>query len=96
VTAPKENEIGRCRCPVCESDKASLRVSAKQLAYVTCNTCNTQIFARSDRSDSMLRGRLVKAEAAPVVEPEAKPAPAAKSAPGFVPSWGIFGRAQHG
>ena len=66
ASAARANEIGRCRCPACESTRARLRVSAKQLAYVTCDTCNVQVFARSDRSDALLRALLV-------VEPAAAP-----------------------
>lgn len=57
--AARDNEIGRCRCPVCQSTSAHLRVSAKQLAYVVCNSCNVQILARSDRSDEKLRDFLI-------------------------------------
>ena len=51
--------IGACKCPVCGSDKASLRLSTKQLAYLHCNTCHCQCFSRSDVSDSKLRGLLI-------------------------------------
>lgn len=105
--AATENTIGRCTCPVCKSGRASLRVSAKQLAYITCNTCNFQGFARSDRSDELLRALHIKDDAQPA--PEAKPTPAptpehkpaqpqatpAQSAAPVIKqtgsSWGIFG-----
>jgi len=98
VAAVRENEIGRCRCPVCASDRARLRVSAKQLAYVTCDTCNAQIFARSDRSDEKLRSMLVAeaAPAAPEAAPAAAPAPVAAAVPArapeasAAPSWGAL------
>ena len=88
--------IGRCTCPVCRSDKASLRLSAKQLAYVHCNTCHFQGFSRSDASDTKLRALLIP-DTKP--EPEAA-APAAPAAPIVVPlvatkapakasSWGV-------
>ncbi len=102
--AARENEIGRCRCPVCSHDKAHLRVNQKQLAYVICNRCNTQVQARSDMSDELLR-KLHIAEAPP--QPAPQPAPAAppthvrtepppepvradppKPAPKPAPSWG--------
>lgn len=92
--AVRENEIGRCRCPVCASDRARLRVSAKQLAYVTCNACNAQVFSRSERSDDLLRSMLV-GEAAPEAAPTAPaapvmaPAPTAEPAPGS-PGWGAM------
>lgn len=71
---PPRVDIGRCRCPVCGSTAAHLRVSAKQLAYVTCNACNVQILARSDHSDGLLRKFHVVADAA-------VPAAAAAAAP---------------
>ena len=46
---------------MCEAPNAHLRVSKKQLAYVVCNTCNSQTMARSDRSDEALRKRHVGA-----------------------------------
>ncbi len=55
--AAPQNEIGACSCPICDSTRARLRFSSKGLAYVTCNACNSQAFARSDRSDELLRGR---------------------------------------
>ena len=60
--------IGACKCPVCSSHKASLRLSAKQLVYVHCNTCHFQGFARGDLSDTKLRALLIETEA------EAEPA----------------------
>lgn len=104
--AGRENEIGRCRCPVCSSTRARLRVSTKQLAYVTCDTCNAQVFARSDRSDAALRALHIAEPAEPATvdaqpAPPApavqhQPAPAAKPAPAPVAKpqgmgWGILG-----
>ncbi|MDN3923337.1 hypothetical protein [Roseateles violae] len=75
----RENELGHCRCPVCSSSRARLRLSAKQLVYVVCDACNSQTFARSDRSDEKLRALLIAepAEAAPPGQtaPPAEPAP---------------------
>ena len=51
--------IGRCTCPVCASDRASLRLSSRQLSYLLCNACNCQLFARSDNSDNRLRALLI-------------------------------------
>ena len=83
--AARDNEIGRCRCPVCDSDRARLRVNTKQLAYVVCDACNLQVFARSDRSDEKLRARHIAEPAtpdpAPAPTPAALPAPAAAPAP---------------
>jgi hypothetical protein len=58
----ESTRIGVGSCPVCNSGKAHFTVSKKQLVCVTCNTCNTQIFARSDRSDELLRARIKPAE----------------------------------
>jgi len=93
--------IGACKCPVCSSPKASLRLSAKQLAYVHCNACHIQCFARSDLSDSKLRAlRVDQAEApandatkapTPLAELTTKAARAASSAPAPRPSsWGML------
>ena len=83
--AARENEIGHCRCPICQGSRAKLRVSARGLAYVVCDGCNSQTFARGDRSDEHLRRLFAEpapAAAAQPVEPE-KPAtaPAAKTEP---------------
>lgn len=68
--------IGAGRCPIgCGSEKARYTLSAKKLAVGTCNACNTQVFARSDRSDEILR-RNIKTEAAPPADPAPAPAPA--------------------
>lgn len=68
--AANERRIGAARCPLCGSKKASLGVSAKGLAYLTCNSCNSQTFARSDRSDEALRAlHIPEAQAAPFAHP---------------------------
>lgn len=98
--AARENALGLCRCPVCDSRRASLRLSAKQLAYLVCDACNVQIFARSDRSDERLRASLIPEAPAPA--PVAAPVPAAPVAPATKPAqapamaapaaspWGFF------
>lgn len=70
--------IGRCRCPVCGSDKARLTLAKSLLSVLTCNGCNFQGFARSDRSDELLRSRLI---AEPAAKPDQQPEPAPKPAP---------------
>jgi hypothetical protein len=66
--------IGVGSCPVCNSNRAHFTVSKKQLVCVTCNTCNIQIFARSDRSDELLRARIKPAETpAPAATKQAEP-----------------------
>lgn len=55
---------------MCGSDKARLTLAKSRLCVVTCNGCNFQGFARSDRSDELLRARIVTdAPAAPEREP---------------------------
>lgn len=83
ATAARDNVLGRCRCPACASERASLRLSAKQLTYVVCDACNLQAFARSDRSDEKLRALLLDDSghddlAPPPAAPPALPAPPAK------------------
>lgn len=66
------NRIGPGRCPVCASPKARYTLSKNGLCVVTCNACNFQGFARSERSDSLLRD-LIATEAPPPVPPAAPP-----------------------
>lgn len=70
--------IGRCLCPLCRSDKARLSLAKTGLPVMTCNACNLQTFARSDRSDLLLRALLV---AEPKEAPAPDPAPTPKTAP---------------
>lgn len=89
--AARENEIGRCQCPVCTSRRARLRVNVKGLAYVTCDTCNCQVFARSDRSDQLLRETYISDGQAGA--DEGKPAPPSDLTPvaaAAKQSWGAF------
>jgi hypothetical protein len=81
--------IGRCRCPVCGGDKARLSLAKSLLVVLTCNGCNLQIFARSDRSDEKLRALLV-ADPAPAPAPadpvrETPPAPVRTESPPIQP-----------
>lgn len=80
-------DIGRCDCPACGAD-AAVRENKKGRAYVMCDECNYQGFARGVKSDAALRAR-IKGQVAAAIEagqvpqlkapePEAKPAPAAK------------------
>lgn len=81
------NDIGHCRCPLCGSTSARLSVSAKQLAYVTCNGCQAQIFARSDRSDAILRAtHVTQADPLPAPAPAPTPATTPKPAPAVKPA----------
>lgn len=65
--------VGPARCPLC-GGTARLSVAKSQLGVLTMNCCNAQLFARSDRSDALLRGLVLPPEA-PVPAPA--PAPAA-------------------
>lgn len=101
MASTRDNEIGRCRCPVCGSTQAHLRISVKQLAYIMCNACHVQVMARGDHSDTLMRGmHIADTHTDPLPPPEvarltavaiaaatpAKPAPAAAG-------WGFaFGR----
>lgn len=90
--------IGRGRCPVCANDRARIGLTASQLACLTCDACNAQVFARSDKSDTELR-RLVKPEPESAPAPAADPAPVAEIKPEATPQkparervgWGILG-----
>lgn len=85
--------IGTGRCPIgCGSHKARYTLSKSDLAVGTCNTCNTQVFARSDRSDEVLRANIEHdadgkpVGGAPAPTPAPTPAPVAKNAPEPVPA----------
>lgn len=85
--------IGHGRCPIgCGSTKARYSHSTKDLVVVTCNACNFQGFARSDRSDELLRANIAP-EADPPPPPAATPAPppAPTQAPKEKPGWGVLG-----
>ena len=82
--------------------RAHLRVNIKQLSYVICNTCNSQVQARSDRSDDLLRALHLKDDAPSMVPPVATHPPTAVAAAAAqavqpqkptpaAPSWGFFG-----
>jgi len=78
-------KLGQGTCPVCRSPKARYTLSAKQLCVITCNGCNFQGFARSERSDELLRDLIPKAPAADPA-PGADPVPAPTPAPAPAPS----------
>jgi hypothetical protein len=86
--ANTENFIGQGVCPVCGSVKARFTVSKKQLACMACNTCNSQIFARSDYSDEKLRACIRTASPTAVVDtpPPARSAPPLAAPPDPAPS----------
>lgn len=74
--ANEDRIIGSAKCPLCPSAKASVRLNKKQLAYLVCNSCNMQLFTRSDRSDEALRALVVRTDALPAAPVAAEPEPA--------------------
>ena len=88
--------LGACVCPWCKSPRASVRLSAKGLAYVNCDGCQTQTFGRSAKSDQLMRDAIT----APPAPAPAAPTPAAPAAamatpitttkePASGPAWGF-------
>jgi hypothetical protein len=61
-------------------------VSEKQLAYIVCDACQSQSFARSDRSDELMRRMHIPDEAAAAPAPAPEPAPAPVPAPRPTPA----------
>lgn len=49
------SDIGRCKCPFCSGD-AALRETSKGRAYIVCEGCAVQSFARGPVSDRIMRG----------------------------------------
>lgn len=76
----ESTRIGLGSCPVCASPKAHYTLSKKGLVCVTCNGCNFQGFARSERSDEILRAK-IKPAAETVAEPVLEPAAEADQIP---------------
>lgn len=72
--------IGPARCPLC-GGTARLSLAKTKLTVMTMNCCNAQLFARSDRSDALMRELLLPPEAAadPVRPPAPAPQPPART-----------------
>lgn len=70
----RENHLGHMSCPCCGHQKAAARLSSKGLAYVVCDACNFQGFARSAASDQHLRDRIKPAAKMPDAAPASEPA----------------------
>lgn len=90
-------KLGQGTCPVCRSGKARYTLSAKGLCVITCNGCNFQGFARSERSDELLRDLIPKtaalpADPAPGADPVPAPTPAPTPQPETKPAsgWGLM------
>lgn len=78
----ESTKLGSGRCVVCGSGKARYTLSGKGLAVITCNACNFQGFARSERSDELLRNHVSRdPEPGPAPAPGPDPAPAPVPAP---------------
>lgn len=75
----ESTKLGSGRCVVCGSVKARYTLSGKGLAVITCNACNFQGFARSERSDELLRNHVSR-------DPEPSPAPAPAPGPDPAPA----------
>lgn len=76
--------IGPARCPFC-GGRARLSLAKSQFPVLTCNGCNSQAFARSDRSDTGFRALLI-ADAKPAPAPAPTPAPSPAPAPSTQPA----------
>lgn len=84
--------LGHCDCPIC-GKQADIRETKKTKAYIHCDDCGFQGFARGYSADKLLRGKMrAIVAAAPAVEvnkplpPEVKkplpaPTPAATVSP---------------
>lgn len=66
-------EIGKAKCPLCSSPRATVKLSTRGLACLTCLGCSCQIFARSERSDEALRACIVGAKPAAAAAAPAAP-----------------------
>lgn len=52
--------IGKARCPLCGSEGADVGVNVKGRAYIVASCCGSQTFARSAKSDGIIRGLIVE------------------------------------
>jgi len=75
-------DIGTIVCPTCDWPDAHVRESKHHRAYVLCDECGSQSFARTPKSDQAIR-RKMKPAAAPAPAPatEKKPADPAPRRP---------------
>lgn len=67
--------LGQCDCPVCNMSGAYVRKTSKGKAYILCEECGCQIFARSPISDKKIRERAGITDAPPPQKPAAPAAP---------------------
>lgn len=59
--------LGHASCPLC-GGRSRVTLSKNKLPVLTCSHCGIQLFARSERSDELIRDRL-ETEAPPAPEP---------------------------
>lgn len=75
-------DIGTINCPICAMSGAHVRETEKRRAYILCEECNVQIFARGADSDKKIRAAMKpEGEETPAEKPapkEAEPAPQPK------------------
>jgi hypothetical protein len=64
-------DIGLIVCPCCDFAGAHVRQTAKGRAYIVCDDCSSQTFARGSVSDSSIRRRMTPT--APAVQPDPAP-----------------------
>lgn len=74
--------IGHINCPICDKN-AAVRASKKSKAYIHCDDCGFQGFARGFQADNLLRAKMTPAINQPAAEPVTmvKVAPAVKHKP---------------
>ena len=81
-------DIGSIVCPCCDFAGAHVRETVKKRAYIVCDECASQTFARGSVSDSSIRRRMTPAGAAPEPKPTPKtPEPAPKTQTEDLKSW---------
>lgn len=72
-------DIGLILCPCCEFPGAHVRETVKKRAYIVCDECSSQTFARGAVSDASIRRRMIASAATPPApSPAPSPAPAKK------------------
>jgi hypothetical protein len=83
-------DIGLIVCPCCDFPGAHVRQTAKGRAYIVCDDCASQTFARGSVSDASIRRRMtpaaVQPDPAPDDPPASKPAKRKTAAPAPAPT----------
>lgn len=83
-------DIGSIVCPCCDFAGAHVRETVKKRAYIVCDECASQTFARGLVSDACIRRRMTAADAAPAPKPtptQKTPAPAPETKTEDLKSW---------